>query len=95
MGQRCARGALADEDVFPWREISMTTRDAFKRGNTEAWTVARLGELSIHEIRQLLSNAEHLNEPALAERCRAALRGARSSHRQVAQHKPGARTKAE
>ena len=72
----------------------MTARDAFKRGNPEGWTVARIGDLSIQEIRQLLENAERLDEPMLAERCRAALRGARSSHRQLAQYKPGARTKA-
>lgn len=72
----------------------MTTRDAFKRGNAEEWTVARIGELSIQEIKQLLENAERLDEPTLVERCRAALRGARSSHRQVAPGKSGARTKA-
>ena len=72
----------------------MTARDAFKRGNAEGWTVTRIGDLSIQEIKQLLDNAERLDEPALAERCRAALRGARSSHRQLAQCKPGARTKA-
>ena len=72
----------------------MTARDASRRGNAEEWTVARIGELSIQEIRQLLDNAERLDEPALADRCRAALRGARSSHRQLAQGKPVARTKA-
>jgi len=72
----------------------MTARDAFKHGNAEEWTVASIGDLSIQEIKQLLDNAERLAEPALAERCRAALRGARSSHRQVAARKPGPRTKA-
>ncbi len=72
----------------------MTARDAFKHGNADQWTVARIGELSIQEIRQLLDNAERLDEPDLVERCRAALRGARSIHRQLAQCKPGARTKA-
>ena len=72
----------------------MTARDAFKRGNAEEWTVARIGELSIQEIKQLLENAERLDEPALVERCRAALRGARSSHRQLAKRGPGTRTKA-
>jgi hypothetical protein len=72
----------------------LTARDAFKHGNADQWTVARIGELSIQEIRQLLDNAERLDEPDLVERCRAALRGARSIHRQLAQRKPGARTKA-
>src|SRR5882672_6353104 len=72
----------------------MTARDAFKRGNADGWTVARIGELSIQEIRQLLENAARLDEPGLAERCRAALRGARSSHRPLAQGQPSARTKA-
>lgn len=72
----------------------MTASTAFKRGNAEGWTVARIGELSIQEIKQLLENAERLDEPALAERCRAALRGARSSHRQVGLAKSAARTKA-
>ena len=72
----------------------MTARDAFKRGNAEEWTVARIGELSVQEIKQLLENAERLDEPALVERCRAALRGARSSHRRLAQRSPATRTKA-
>jgi len=72
----------------------VTARDAFKRGNAEAWTVARIGELSIQEIKQLLANAERLDETVLVERCRAALRGSRSSHRQAAQSGSGARTKA-
>ena len=72
----------------------MTARDAFKRGNADKWTVARIGELSVQEIKQLLGNAERLDEPTLAERCRAALRGARSIHREPARHESGARTKA-
>lgn len=72
----------------------MTEMDAFKRGKADGWTVARIGELSVQEIKQLLDNAERLHEPALAERCRAALRGARSGHRQPARRPSGARTKA-
>lgn len=72
----------------------MSAREAFRRGNAEDWTVARIGDLSILEIKQLLENAERLEEPALADRCRAALRGARSSHRQVVRREPGARTNA-
>lgn len=72
----------------------MSARDPFKRGNAEGWTVARIGALSVQEIRHLLENAERLQEPALAARCRDALRGSISSHRQVAQRESGARTKA-
>lgn len=72
----------------------MSAQDASKRVNADQWTLARIGTLSIQEIRQLLANAERLDEPALAERCRAALRGSRSSDRQVAHRSPGARTKA-
>jgi hypothetical protein len=72
----------------------MTEQSALKRGNADGWTVARIGQLSILEIKQLLDNAERLAEPALAERCRAALRGARSGHRQLAQRTSGARSKA-
>lgn len=72
----------------------MSAHDPFKRGNAEDWTVARIGALSVQEIRQLLANAERLEEPALAERCRDALRGSLSSHRQITQRRPGTRTKA-
>ena len=71
----------------------MTGRDAFKRGNAEEWTLARIGELSTQEIKQLRDNAERLNEPSVVELCRAALRDARSS-RGRALRKPGPRTKA-
>ena len=72
----------------------MAEQDAFKRRKADGWTVARIGELSVLEIKQLLDNAERLHEPALAERCRAALRGARSVHKPLARRTPGARTKA-
>ena len=72
----------------------MTEQDASRHGKANGWTVARIGELSVQEIKQLLDNAERLHEPALAERCRAALRGARSGHRQLARRPSGAQTKA-
>jgi hypothetical protein len=71
----------------------MTGRDAFKRGNAEDWTLARIGELSVQEIKQLRDNAERLNEPSVVELCGAALRDARSS-RGRALRKAGPRTKA-
>ena len=57
----------------------MNERDAFKRGNAEEWTLARVVELSVQEIKQLRDNAERLNEPSVVELCRAALQDARSS----------------
>ncbi|HTM58853.1 MAG TPA: hypothetical protein VL199_00725 [Burkholderiales bacterium] len=72
----------------------MTPGDAFKHGNALQWTLARISTLSVQEVRQLLANAERLNEPALAERCRDALRGSLSSHRQVTKGKSAAGTKA-
>ncbi|MBV9359877.1 MAG: hypothetical protein JO292_00675 [Betaproteobacteria bacterium] len=71
----------------------MSVREAFKHGDAEQWSVARISALSVQEIRQLLANAERLNEPALAERCRDALRGSLSSHR-ATKSKSGVRTKA-
>ena len=69
----------------------MNARDAFKRGNAEEWTLARVGELSVQD--QLRDNAERLNEPSVVELCRAALQDARSS-RGRALRKPGPRTRA-
>ena len=71
----------------------MTERDAFKHGNAEEWTLARIGELSIQEIKQLRDNAERLNEPTVVERCQAALLEARSSPGR-ALRKSGLKTKA-
>lgn len=71
----------------------MTEHDAFKRGNAEEWTLARIGELSIQEIKQLRDNAERLNEPTVVERCRVALLDARSSAGR-AMRKSGVKTKA-
>jgi hypothetical protein len=71
----------------------MNARDAFKRGNAEEWTLARIGELSVQEIKQLRDNAERLNEPSVVELCRVALQDARSS-RGRALRKSGPRTKA-
>lgn len=71
----------------------MTARDAFKRGRAEDWTPARIGELSTQEVKRLLENAERLNEPSVAELCRAALKVARS-HARTTTSKSGPKTKA-
>ena len=52
----------------------MNAQEAFKRGHAEDWTAARISELSPKEIKQLRDNAERLNEPSVAELCRAALK---------------------
>lgn len=72
----------------------MNAHDPFKRGNAEEWTAARIGELSVQEIKQLRDNAERLNEPSLVERCKEALQHARSRGHQMAHRKAGPRTKA-
>ncbi len=71
----------------------MNAQDAFKRGNAEEWTLARIGQLSVQEIKQLRDNAERLNEPSIVELCRVALQDARSSRGRVLR-KLGPRTKA-
>jgi hypothetical protein len=71
----------------------MNTRDAFKRGSAEEWTLARINELSIQEIKQLRDNAERLNEPSVVQLCQAALQNARPS-RVRAVPKAGPKTKA-
>ena len=72
----------------------MSPREALRHGNAEQWSVGRISALSVQEIRQLLENAERLNEPALAERCRDALRGSLLSHRQLTKNKSSPGTKA-
>ena len=52
----------------------MNGHEVFKRGHAEAWTPARISALSKEEIKQLRDNAERLNEPSVAELCRAALK---------------------
>jgi hypothetical protein len=71
----------------------VSAREPLKRGLAADWTLARIGELSVQEIKQLCENAERLNEPAVVELCRQALQGARSS-RGRALRKSGAGTKA-
>lgn len=65
----------------------------FKRGNAAEWTLTRIGELSVQEIKSLRENAERLNEPELVALCGQALDGARST-RGRAQRKSGTGTKA-
>ena len=71
----------------------MASLPNLKRGNAGDWTPERIGELSTQELKQLLGNAERLNEPSVAELCRAALKVARSTVRS-ATRKAGPGTKA-
>jgi hypothetical protein len=71
----------------------MNVGGAFKRGSAEEWTLARIGELSVQEIKQLRENAERLNAPSVVELCRVALQDARITRGHVLR-KSGPRTKA-
>src|SRR5687767_12144861 len=71
----------------------MVTREITKRGDAEEWTVSRIAELSLQDIKQLRDNAERLNEPALVERCLEALKEGRSKTGR-ARRKSGTGTKA-
>ena len=54
----------------------MSAQDMFKRGRAAAWTLERIGQLSVRDIKQLRENAERLNEPSLAALCGEALKDA-------------------
>lgn len=71
----------------------VTAHDAFRRGDATEWTPARIGALSVQEIKQLRENAERLNEPSIVELCLAALRESRAK-RTRAVRRSAVRTKA-
>jgi len=50
-------------------------RQPLKRGRAADWTLERLAQMSVQDIKQLRENAERLNEPALAALCSQALKG--------------------
>jgi hypothetical protein len=68
-------------------------QSSFKRGVASDWTLERISELSVEDIKQLRDNAERLNEPTVVELCAKALQEARSSQGR-AQRRSGPRTKA-
>ena len=68
-------------------------REAFKRGNAGDWTLERISELGVQEIKQLRENAERLNEQSIVELCESALKGARSARSRLLR-KSGIRTQA-
>lgn len=71
----------------------MSANDAFKRHHAEDWTLARIGELSVQDIKQLRENAERLHEPSVVELCSQALKDAKPA-RARARRKSGTGTKA-
>ena len=54
----------------------MSAQNVFKRGRAATWTLERIGELSVRDIKQLRENAERLDEPSLAALCSQALKDA-------------------
>ncbi|MGQ0656277.1 MAG: hypothetical protein ACT4P4_29145 [Betaproteobacteria bacterium] len=58
-------------------------RQPVKRGRAADWTLERVAQMSVKDIKQLRENAERLNEPELAAVCNAALKGMVSSRKQA------------
>lgn len=54
----------------------MSAQDLFKRSRADAWTLERIGQLSVRDIKQLRENAQRLEEPAVAALCSQALKDA-------------------
>ena len=72
----------------------MSAQDIFKRGRAAAWTLERIGQLSMRDIKQLRENAERLHEPALAALCSQALKDAHPRSEARARKGSAPRTKA-
>jgi hypothetical protein len=58
-------------------------REMVKRGRAADWTLERVAQMSVKDIKQLRENAERLNEPELAALCSAALKGQVTSRKQA------------
>jgi len=54
----------------------MSAQDLFKRDRAAAWTLERIGQLSVRDIKQLRENAQRLDEPVVAALCNQALKDA-------------------
>jgi hypothetical protein len=54
----------------------MSAQDLFRRGRATAWTLERIGQLSVRDIKQLRDNAQRLDEPVVAALCNQALQDA-------------------
>jgi hypothetical protein len=57
-------------------EIIPSARQAFKRSGAAEWTLERISQLTVADIKQLRENAERLNETALVALCSEALTAA-------------------
>jgi hypothetical protein len=66
----------------------------FKRSTADEWTLERIAQLSVQDIKQLRANAERLNEAAVAELCSEALKLASPRGRSRAGAKAGSGTRA-
>jgi hypothetical protein len=71
----------------------MSGRDAFKRGRADDWTLARIAELSLQDIKQLRDNATRLNEATVVDLCSQVLKEGRTATGR-ARRKSGTGTKA-
>lgn len=68
--------------------------NVFRRGRASDWTLERIEQLSVEDIKQLRENAARLNEEAVVALCSQALDGAAPRGRSRADGKPTAHTKA-
>ena len=69
-------------------------RDVFKRSGASDWTLERIAQLTVADIKQLRENAERLNEPGVVALCSEALNGATPRARSRAGARSSPRTKA-
>jgi len=69
-------------------------RDAFKRSGASDWTLERIAQLTVADIKQLRENAERLNEAGVAALCSEALNGATPRARTRAGARSSPRTQA-
>ena len=69
-------------------------RDAFKRSGASDWTLERIAQLTVADIKQLRENAERLNEPGVVALCSEALNGAAPRARSRAGARSSPRTRA-
>ena len=66
----------------------------FKRGPADEWTLERIAQLSVQDIKQLRENAERLHEAGVAALCSEALRTTPPRRRSHARTSSGPRIKA-
>jgi hypothetical protein len=68
-------------------------RKLFKHGGADEWTLERIAQLSVRDIKQLRENAERLHEAGVAALCSEALRIAPPRRRAPAARTSGPRTR--